>query len=308
MNIGELMNPLNDVIVSTFHVFPKGFVKRFAMRYIAGEHVDEAISLAGQLNSKNIMVTIDVLGENVATRGEAIASAKSYEDVLHLIDRHKVNGNISIKLTQLGLEIDKNFCFDNARRIVEVAKGYNNFVRIDMEDATTTTSTLEIYEKLRASGFDNTGVVIQARLRRSESDVQRLVEMKASVRLCKGIYIEPLNIAFRDRDEIRRNYIKLLHMLLEGKCRTGIATHDDVLVKAAYDAIAQLGLQKRDYEFQMLLGVRPDMRNRIVANGDQLRVYVPFGEHWYTYSMRRFKENPQVAGYVFKAIVFGNGK
>lgn len=301
------MNPLNHVIISTLQVFPKGFVKRFAMRYIAGERVDNAISVTKDLNLKNIMTTIDVLGENVKTKEEAMVSMKTYEDVLHLIDKNKLDANVSIKLTQLGLAIDKNFCFDNAKRIMEVAKSYNNFVRIDMEDSTTTTATLEIYEKLRAAGFDSTGVVIQARLRRSENDVKRLVQMRANVRLCKGIYIEPEHIAFQGRGEIRQNYIKLLDMLLEGKCRTGIATHDEVLIKAAYCSIAKLQLQKSDYEFQMLLGVRSDLRNKIVADGNKIRVYVPFGEHWYTYSIRRFKENPQIAGYVLKSI-FVDGK
>ncbi|MFZ1082754.1 MAG: proline dehydrogenase family protein [Candidatus Kryptoniota bacterium] len=299
------MKPLNHVIVSTLQVFPKGFVKRFAMRYIAGEHVDDAINLSKDLNSKNIMTTIDVLGENVRTKEEAITSARLYEDVMHLIDKNKLDANTSIKLTQIGLAIDKNFCFDNAKRIMEVAKSYNNFVRIDMEDSTTTTETLEVYERLRAAGFDNTGVVIQSRLRRSENDIKRLIEMRASIRLCKGIYIEPENIAFQERDEIRQNYIKLLNMLLEGRCRTGIATHDEMLIKAAHDSIARLHLQKSDYEFQMLLGVRPDMRNKIVAAGNRIRIYVPFGEQWYTYSIRRFKENPQVAGYVIKSIALG---
>ncbi len=299
------MNPLNHVIISALQVFPKGFVKRFAMRYIAGEHVGDAINLTKDLNLKNIMTTIDVLGENVRTKEEAIASAKSYEDVLHLIDKNKLNANISIKLTKLGLSIDRNFCFENAKRIMEVARSYNNFVRIDMEDSTTTTATLDIYEKLRTADFDNTGVVVQARLRRSENDIKRLVEMKTNVRLCKGIYVEPENIAFQERDGIRKNYVKLLNMLFEGRCRTAIATHDEMLIRAAYDSIARLQLQKSDYEFQMLLGVRPDLRNKIVAAGNRLRVYVPFGEQWYTYSIRRFKENPQVAGYVFKSVTLG---
>jgi len=301
------MNPLNHVIVSTLHVFPKGFVKRFAMRYIAGEQVEDAINLVKDLNSRNIVATVDVLGENVTTKEEATASAKSYEDVLHLIDKNKIDANVSIKLSQLGLDIGRNFCFENAKRIIEVAKGYNNFVRIDMEDSTTTTATLDIYEKLRAAGLDNTGVVIQARLRRSEEDVKRLVQMKANVRLCKGIYLEPESIAFRGRDEIRRNYIALLDLLLRGRCRTGIATHDELLIRAAYDSITRLHLPKNDYEFQMLLGVCLDLRNKIIANGDRLRVYVPFGRQWYTYSMRRFQENPQIAGYVFKS-VFLDGK
>jgi proline dehydrogenase len=277
------------------------------MRYIAGEHVGDAINVTKDLNSRNILTTIDVLGENVTTKEEAMVSAETYEDVLHLIDKNKLDANVSIKLTQLGLGFDKDFCFDNAKRIMEVAKSYNNFVRIDMEDSTTTTATLEIYERLRSAGFANTGVVIQSCLRRSESDVARLIEMKASVRLCKGIYIEPESVAFQGREEIRRNFVKLLNMLLEGKCRTGIATHDELLIKAAYGSIARLKLQESDYEFQMLIGVCRDLRDKIVADGNRLRVYVPFGEHWHTYSIRRFKENPRLAGYVMRSI-FVNGK
>ncbi|MGO9481099.1 MAG: proline dehydrogenase family protein, partial [Candidatus Kryptoniota bacterium] len=293
------------VIISALQVLPKGFVKRFAMHYIAGEHVEDAIDLTKDLNSRGIATTIDVLGENVRTKEEAIASAKSYANVLHLIDKNKLNSNVSIKLTQLGLAIDKSFCFENAKGIMEVAKSYENFVRIDMEDSTTTTKTLEIYERLRACDFENTGVVIQARLRRSAGDIKRLVEMRASVRLCKGIYIEQENIAFQGHDEIRQNFIKLLNILLDGRCRTAIATHDEMLIKAAHESVARLQLQRSDYEFQMLLGVRPGLRNKIAAAGDRLRVYVPFGEQWYSYSIRRFKENPQVAGYVFKSITLG---
>jgi proline dehydrogenase len=321
--IGELkhMNPLNRAVVSTLRIFPRRFVKPFAMRYIAGESVDDAVRVTKELNARGIMTTIDVLGENVETMEEALTSVKMYEEVLKLIHEQKLDANVSIKLSDIGFNLGQDLCFDNAKRIVEIAKGYGNFVRIDMEDSTTTSATLKIYEKLRAAGFDNTGVVIQARLRRSEEDVKRLVEMRASVRLCKGIYIEPASIAFQNRDEIRRNYIKLLKMLLEGGCRTGIATHDELIIKAAYDLIGQLSKSEdgksvgvetathvADYEFQMLLGVRPDLRDKIVADGNRLRVYVPFGEQWYTYSMRRFKENPQVAGYVFKSVFWRNGK
>lgn len=302
------MNPLNNVIVSTLQVFPKGFVKQFAMRYIAGEDIEDAEALVKDLNSKKMMATVDVLGENVTTKEEAIESSKSAEEVLHVINEKKLDANLSIKLTQFGLTIDRDFCFDNVRRVMEIAGSYGNFVRIDMEDSSTTTATLDMYEKLRAAGFDNTGVVIQAYMRRSENDLRRLIEMETSVRLCKGIYIEPESIAFKGRDEIRRNYIKLLNMLLEGKGRVAIATHDDLLIRAAYGLIASRKAgrpREADYEFQMLLGVRSDLRDKIVADGHKLRVYVPFGKHWYAYSIRRFKENPQVAGYVFKSIFVG---
>jgi proline dehydrogenase len=299
------MNPLNSVIVSTLQLFPKGLVKRFAMRYIAGEYIEDAKKVVKELNSRKMMATIDVLGENVSTREEASASSDAAIEVLKMIDKDKLNANLSIKLTQFGLNIDRDYCFENVKRIMDMAKVLGIFVRIDMEDSSVTTATLDTYERFRKAGFDNTGIVIQAYLRRSEEDVKRLIDMKASVRLCKGIYIEPESIAFKGKDEIRKNYVKLMGMLMEGGCRIGIATHDDLLVRAAYDLLSRDHLQPDGYEFQMLYGVRQDIRDRIVADGHKLRVYVPFGKQWYAYSIRRFKENPQVAGYVFKSVMTG---
>ncbi len=301
----ELMNPLNNIIVSALQIFPKGFVKRFAMRYIAGEEIDDAVRLVQELNSKRMTATVDVLGENVNTKEEAIESTKAAKGVLKVIKGNHLDANLSIKLTQFGLNIDHDFCFDNIREVLDLAKGDGNFVRIDMEDSTTISATLEMYERLRKSGFDNTGVVIQAYMRRSEADVKRLIEMKASVRLVKGIYIEPESIAFKGKNEIRANFVKLLKLLFEGKCCVAIATHDDYLIRAAYELIEKFSPAHGEYEFQMLLGVRSDLRDKIVADGHRLRVYVPFGKHWYAYSIRRFKENPQVAGHVLKSILTG---
>jgi proline dehydrogenase len=171
-----------------------------------------------------------------------------------------------------------------------------------MEDSSTTTPTLELYERLRSEGFENLGVVIQANMRRSENDIQHLIFMRANIRLCKGAYLEPETIAFRDKEEIRLNYLKLLKMLLDGKCYVGMATHDDFLVDVGYRYIQEMNLQKSDYEFQMLYGVRSKLRDQIVADGHRLRLYVPFGQHWYVYSMRRFKENPQMVRYVLRAL------
>ena len=300
------MNPLNNVIVSTLQIFPKGFVKRFAMRYIAGENIEDANKVVKELNSRKMMATIDVLGENVSTRDEASASSDAAIEVLRMIDKNRLNANLSIKLTQFGLNIDKDYCFENVKRIMDTAKGLGIFVRIDMEDSSVTSATIDTYERFRRAGFDNTGIVIQAYLRRSEEDVRRLIDMKASVRLCKGIYIEPEAIAFKGKDEVRKNYVKLMGMLMEGGCRIGIATHDELLVRAAYDLLGRDHRQPDSYEFQMLYGVRQDLRDKIVADGHKLRVYVPFGKQWYAYSIRRFKENPQVAGYVFKSVMTGS--
>jgi proline dehydrogenase len=296
------MDMVNRLIVSMIPLLPKCLVKRFAMRYIAGETLDGAIGVVKYLNTRNMMATVDVLGENVSTREESLLAAGMGEEVLRSMNQNHLNANLSVKLTQLGLKIDEAFCFSNAKHLLEIAGSYNNFLRIDMEDSSTTGAILKLYEKLRSEGYENVGVVIQANMRRSEEDIQRLIPMKANVRLCKGAYLEPEAITFKNREEIQLNYLKLLGMLLHGKCYVGIATHDDFLTRSAYEAIHEMNLQKTDYEFQMLYGVRTKLRDQIVADGHRLRIYVPFGQHWYHYSIRRFKENPQIARYVIRAL------
>ncbi len=300
------MNLVNQLILSVIQLLPRSVVRRFAMRYIAGERPDDAVRVVREINLKKMTGTIDVLGENVTTREESRAAVGECEEVLHSIHQNHLDANLSIKLTQFGLKMDEEFCYSNVKRLLEIASGYDNFVRIDMEDSSTTSATLKLYERLRSDGFSNTGVVIQANLRRSLEDVQRLIPMKANIRLCKGAYLEPESIAFKNREEIRLSYLKLLRMLLEGKCYVGIATHDDFLIGSAYQYTQEMNLRKSDYEFQMLHGVRTKLRDQIVANRHRLRVYVPFGQYWYAYSIRRFKENPQIAWYVFQAIFSGS--
>ncbi|MGA2315700.1 MAG: proline dehydrogenase family protein [Thermodesulfobacteriota bacterium] len=300
------MNLGNQLILSAIQLLPRPVVKRFALRYIAGEELDDAVHVVRAINSKKMMGTIDVLGENVSTRGESLSAVGECEEVLHSINENHLDANLSIKLTQFGLKIDEEFCYSNVKRLLEIASGYNNFVRIDMENSLTTSETLKLYEELRSEGFENVGLVIQANMRRSEEDVQRRISLKANIRLCKGAYLEPEAIAFKGKEEIRLNYLKLLKKLLDGKCYVGIATHDDFLIDGAYQYIQEMNLQKSDYEFQMLYGVRSKLRDKIVADGHRLRVYVPFGQYWYAYSMRRFKENPQILNYVFRALFSGN--
>ena len=272
------------------------------MRYIAGEKLDDAIRVMKFLNSKNILGTLDLLGENVSTKEESLLAAQAGEEVLYSIHENQLNANLSVKPTQMGLKIDESFCYSNVRNLLGIARRYNNVVRMDMEDSSTTKATLSLYERLRSEGYENMGVVIQANLRRSEDDVQRLIPMRANVRLCKGAYREPEAIAFKSREEIQRNYLKLLRILLDGKCYVGVATHDDFLVSGAYQYIREMNLQKSDYEFQMLHGVKIKLRDQIVVDGHRLRIYVPFGQQWYSYSVRRFKENPQIARYVIRAL------
>ncbi len=300
------MNLVNQLILFVIRLLPRPVVRRFAMRYIAGEQLDDAVRVVRGLNSKKMMGTIDVLGENVSTREESLAAIRECEEVLHSINKNRIDANLSIKLTQFGLKINEEFCYSNVKRLLEMASGYSRFVRIDMEDSSTTGATLKLYERLRSDGFENVGVVIQGNMRRSEKDIERLISMKANVRLCKGAYIEAEGTVFRGREEIGFNFLKLLKMLLDGKCYVGIATHDDFLINGAYQYIQERNLQKSDYEFQMLYGVRSKLRDRIVTDGHRLRVYVPFGQQWYAYSMRRFKENPEMVRYVLRALFLGD--
>ena len=296
------MNFLNKLIVTTLPAVPKAIVRKFANKYIAGEKLEDAIRVVKELNAKGIMATLDVLGEAITTKEEAIAARNEILELFPTIQKEKLDSNVSIKLTQLGLKLDRRFCLENVRMVVSKAKEINNFVRIDMEDSPTTDDTIWIYREIRKE-FKNSGIALQAYLHRTEQDADRLIEEGLGhFRLCKGIYIEPAAIAFKDHDEINQNYISVLKNMLEQKTYIGIATHDDVLVDAAYRLIDSIKLKKSEYEFQMLLGVQEDLREKILEDGHRLRVYVPFGEHWYKYSIRRFKENPQIAGYVFKAL------
>ncbi len=297
------MHPLNRFMIAFLEALPKSAVRPFAMHYIAGERLEDAVRVLRELNSKSLRGTVDVLGENISTREDALQALQVGEEALRVIRRNRLDSNLSIKLSQFGLKIDEAFCYENMKRILQTAREENNFVRIDMEDSSVTGTTLKIYERLRTDGFENVGVVIQAYLRRSAEDVRRLVGMKANIRVVKGIYVEPEAVAFQDPEEIRRNYLALVKVLLEAKCFAGIATHDALLIRGALGYIQELKAGKSAYEFQMLYGVRPKLRDQIVSSGEGMRIYVPFGEQWYAYSLRRFKENPRVAGYVFRALL-----
>ncbi|MFA5834043.1 MAG: proline dehydrogenase family protein [Bacteroidota bacterium] len=300
------MKLLNNLIVGTLPYVPKAIVAKVAGRYIAGASLSDAVSTVRNLNTMKAMATVDVLGEDIFTKDQAVGSRNGSTSVLAAIAEHQLDSNLSIKLTSLGLKMDKQFCADNTNSIVETAKKFGNFVRIDMEDRTCTDDTIEIYRTMR-SRYEKVGIVIQAYLHRSESDIRSLVADKANVRLCKGIYVEPADVAIKDRIGIQDNYLKLLRMLFEGGSYVGIATHDDVLINGAKKMIVEMNVAKDRYEFQMLLGVRDETRKRLIEEGHRLRVYVPFGKDWYAYSVRRLKENPQMAGNVFKAM-FGIGQ
>ncbi|MBW7888197.1 MAG: proline dehydrogenase family protein [Bacteroidetes bacterium] len=296
------MKLLNNLIVTTLPLVPKPVVKIIANKYIAGITLGDAVKTVQQLNAKQALCTIDVLGEDIFTKEQAEASREASIRVLNAVHENNLQANLSIKITSLGLKIDKEFCQENVNAILRHAASLNNFVRIDMEDHTCTAETLEVYRTVRNLYPKHVGIVIQAYLYRSKEDILALAQEQANVRLCKGIYNEPAKVAIKDRAAIQKNYNELLQVLLEKKCYTGIATHDDVLIEHAKRLIGEMKLSKNEYEFQMLLGVRNEKRDELLAEKHRLRVYVPFGKDWYGYSVRRLKENPQMAGHVFKAI------
>ncbi len=288
------MTGLDRAIARLLPAVPRPLVRRFSSPYIAGPSLDDAVGVVKRLNGEGKLATIDVLGEEVANEGEAGAIAAAYHEVLARIDREGLDANVSVKLTGLGLELDERLCRRNLEALVADAAARGNFVRLDMEDSRTTDATLRLHRELRVAGYANLGVVLQACLRRTLADAPGL----ENVRVCKGIYAEPLAIAFHDPDEIRGSFLATLDLLLDQGAYVGIATHDEQLIGRALQRVAARGLTRDQVEFQMLLGVRPERGDALVEAGHRLRVYVPFGTHWYEYSMRRLQENPKLAGYV----------
>jgi len=296
------MTLMDKLIGATVPLVPKPLVRRIAASYIAGETLDEQVLAIKELNGKGFMVASSILGEDVTEKSESVEAVQQYEEVLVTIASQRLNSNIHVKLTHLGLNLDKEFCYNNVKRLLEMANSYGNFVRIDMEDSPTTDDTFDIFFRLNAD-FENVGCVVQACLRRTANDIQKLTAAKANVRICKGIYIEPREIAYRDRGRIRENYAVLLEELLTAGCYVGIATHDKWLVDEAFRIIGTLKLDVSQYEFQMLHGVDPKLRQSIVDTSHRLRVAVPFGPMWYPYSVRRLRKNPRIARYVLQALL-----
>jgi proline dehydrogenase len=292
---------LDSALVRLLPAVPKPVVQLFSARYIAGSTLTEAADCVRELNDGGKMATVDVLGEEIRREDETRAIAQAYRDVFAAIDEAGLDSNVSVKLTALGLDLSYELCRENLVDVVQTAAGYGNFVRIDMEDSSTTDETLRLYRELREDGHDNLGVVLQARLRRTLDDIEALADLRPSVRICKGIYLEPGSIAFTDYETVRANFLRCLDALFDAGCYVGVATHDEWLIGETLGRIARRGLQPLDYELQMLLGVRERRRDELVAEGHRLRVYVPFGEHWYGYSLRRLQENPAMAGTIAKA-------
>jgi len=285
-------------IVRMLPAVPRPLVQKLSERYIAGPELKDARETVRKLNAEGKVATIDVLGEEITTEEEAAAIVRAYLDVFADIERCELDSGVSVKLTALGLNLDYDVCRANLRTVVEDAASRGNFVRIDMEDSSTTDDTLHLYRELRDEGHDNVGVVLQAMLRRTADDIARLADLRPSVRLCKGIYVEPPELAYQDFGEVRASYVRALDALLAAGGHVGIATHDEWLLDEGRRLVAEHELAPDAYEFQMLLGVRPELGTGLVREGHRLRIYVPFGRHWYEYSLRRLQENPKLAGYI----------
>ena len=289
---------VDRALVHLLPVVPRPVVRRIAERYIAGTELADALRVVRGLNAESKTATIDVLGEEVRDPDEARSIASAYRETFEALEREGLDSNVSVKVTALGLKLDYDLCRENLESVVRHAAERANFVRIDMEDSSTTDDTLRLYRELRAAGHDNVGIVLQARLRRTAGDVRALAELTPNVRLCKGIYLEPPEIAYRDYDSVRANFVQALDELWDSGCYVGVATHDEWLLDQARQGVARRGLGRDDYEFQMLLGVRPQLGDELVRQGHRLRIYTPFGRHWYEYSLRRLQENPKIAGYI----------
>ena len=298
------MSLFDRLVVTTLPLVPKLLVGRVASRYVAGETWADAVAAIRRLNGEGAMATVDLLGEEITEKHQATAALEGYLKAVDDIVDQKLDCNLSVKPTLLGLHLDEDFCLDNARRLVEAAAAKDLFVRLDMEDRHCTDATLRVYRAL----YDlrtHVGVVFQSYMRRTLADVGALPEDGANVRLCKGIYIEPRSAAWKGYDTVRLNFLAALEQLFRQGVYVGVATHDEYLVCGAVALIDKLSIPRDRYEFQMLLGVEPELRKILLDGGHRLRVYVPFGRDWYLYSIRRLRENPAVAGHVLRALLRG---
>lgn len=286
---------------------PRDLVWLFSKRYIAGRRIEDAIRVCKELNAKGMMVTVDLLGEFITELSQAEENKKEYLQIIDTIQAENINGNYSLKPTMFGLLIDKDVCYANIREIVAKAASYDNFIRIDMEDSQCVDLEIELFRKLKAEFPKNVGLVVQAYLKRTLSDLENMLDMHTpkvplNFRLCKGIYVEPESIAYKNYHEINAHFLEDLEFIFKHGIYPGIATHDKPLVDGAYKLIEKYKVPRERYEFQMLYGVTPQLRNSILEAGHRMRIYVPFGEQWFAYSTRRLKENPRMAWDIIKAL------
>jgi proline dehydrogenase len=299
-------NVVDRAVVRVLPAVPKPIVRKVSSRYIAGDSLDDAVTVVGRLNEAGKMATLDVLGEHLDNAEQTRDVVREYRAALDAIESNRLDSNVSIKLTALGLPIDRDLCLENAETVIRHARERSNFVRIDMEESDYTERTLDIYRELRGRGYDNVGVVLQSRLRRTLRDIRSLADLTPNVRLCKGIYLEPELIAYQGYQEVRHNFVAALDELLQGGSYVGIATHDEWLLERGLERVA--GMDAHDYEFQMLLGVRTLRGDRLVRDGHRLRIYTPYGKQWREYSLRRLQENPKIAGYILSDLFGVNGR
>jgi len=298
---------LNKIIANILPYMPKKLIWVFSKRYIAGETLEDGLLASKLLNEKGIEVTIDILGEFITSIDEAEKNKNEYLEVIERFTSEKIKGNFSLKPTSFGLLIDKEVCYNYIHEIVAFAASKKSFVRIDMEDSQCVDLEIELFRKLRTRFPKNVGLVLQAYMRRTMSDLEALNDLNSdnapiNFRLCKGIYVEPEQIAFKDYEEVRANFLADLRYMFENKMYVGIATHDKYLVEESMKMIIDLHIPKSMYEFQMLYGVTPELRQSIVDKGHLMRVYVPYGKQWFGYSTRRLKENPKMAQHIIKAL------
>jgi proline dehydrogenase len=296
------MKAFDRLVVASLPAVPRVVVRRIADRYIAGDRLADAVVAVRDMNRRGAAATVDVLGESIRIPDEAEATATEYEHALDAIAAELLDANVSVKLSALGIEIDRDLADRTLARVLSSAERHGIFVRIDMEHSGLTDQTLALYRGLRDEGHDAVGIVLQAYMRRAADDVAALADLTPNVRLVKGIYLEPADVAYQEMSEINASFLRLLEQLFDGGSYVGIATHDRALLSGALDLIARRGLERDRYEFQMLLGVAGDAARRLIADGHRLRVYVPYGRAWYAYCVRRLKENPSIAGYVARDV------
>jgi proline dehydrogenase len=283
-----------------------GFFKKLTTRFVAGENIDEVIPFIRQLNSENATASFDHLNESVGSAAEAEQEVLEYLNILAKIDEQRIRSNVSIKLTQFGLGLDPELAYQNARRVVVEAERRGNFVRVDMEDSSVTQVTIDIFKRLRAEfGLNTVGIVLQSYLYRTLADAQELVKLPARIRICKGAYNEPPEVAFPEKKDVDANYIKVMQLLLGSGIYHGIATHDPKMIDATLEFATREGIGKEKYEFQMLYGIRRDLQHQLARDGFNVRIYVPYGKHWYPYFMRRLAERPANMWFVMKNLAKG---
>ncbi|MEN8138902.1 MAG: proline dehydrogenase family protein [Bacteroidota bacterium] len=298
----------NKMIAGLLPHFPKRLIWSFSKKYIAGAELKDAIRVSKELNSQNIMITVDVLGEFITNLSQADETRDEYLEVIEEFEKNKIDGNYSVKPTSFGLLLDEEKAYQNIRAVVAKAAEYGNFVRIDMEDSPCTDLEITLYRRLKGEFPTNVGLVVQAYMRRTFSDIKGLMDIHSDIaptnyRLCKGIYIEPEEVAYKDFDEVNEHFLKDLEYMFQNGIYAGIATHDEFLVEGAFKLIEKYNMPKEGYEFQMLYGVTPKLRQRVIDAGHRIRVYVPFGKDWFGYSTRRLKENPNILSHAMKSII-----